>query len=91
MSFQFASCQWRPYAKSFIQKMFPDKEIVDSEIPLLIALIDEDVLRVQDPDMHGVCQIVTGNNYSESRTDDIDKAIKQFTENMHDSTQGGGE
>lgn len=89
MSLQFASCQWNPYAKSFIQKMYPGKEIMDSEIPLLIALINEDVLRVQDPEMHRPCGIVAGKNYSDSRSDDIAKAINQFTENVHNSTQGG--
>ena len=76
----FASCSWNgsPGAKNHIQKMYPDKTIKDELIPILIDLINRDVLRVQDPAFHQPYQIITGNNYTEFHDDEINMAIKQF-------------
>lgn len=84
MSFQFASCQWEPYAKSFLQQMYPSTEIDAEKIPLLVGLINDDVLRVQDPNMHSPCQIVAGKNYMDSKTTEINDAIDQFKREVHD-------
>ena len=84
MSFQFASCQWEPYAKSFLQKMYPSKTIEEEKIPLLVDLIKRDVLRIQDPDMHRPCQIVAGKEY-ESGKGEVDAAIEEFKREVHDA------
>ncbi len=83
---QFASCQWNPYAKMFIQKMYPSKIIDDSKMPLLIGLINEDVLRVQDPDFHYPCQVVAGTNYGVLRDKEISEAISEFQRAVHEDT-----
>lgn len=84
MAFQFASCQWEPYAKSFLQKMYPSKSIDEDKIPLLVGLIKRDVLRVQDPMMHQPCQIVAGENYLSGK-DEVDAAIDEFKREVHDA------
>lgn len=84
MCFQFASCQWEPYAKSFLQKMYPSKTIEEEKIPLLVDLIKRDVLRVQDPDMHQPCQIVAGKRY-DSGKGEVDAAIEEFKREVHDA------
>lgn len=76
----FASCSWNgfPGAKNHIQKMYPNKTIKEELIPILIDLINRDVLRVQDPDFHQPCQIIAGNNYTKFHDDEINAAITQF-------------
>lgn len=86
MSFQFASCRWNPYAKGFLQRMYPSKVIDDARIPKLIALINEDVLRIQDPAFHQPCQIVAGKNYSAATHDAaVNEAIAEFKREIHDA------
>jgi hypothetical protein len=82
---QFASCQWNPYAKSFIQQMYPSITIEDDKIPLLIDLINRDVLRVQDPNFHSPCQIVAGTNYQDSLTTEVHEAIEEFKREVHNA------
>ena len=84
MNMQFASCQWEPYAKSFLQKMYPLKTIDEDKIPKLVALIKSDVLRIQDPSMHSPCQIVAGKEY-DSGKDEVDEAIEEFKREVHDA------
>lgn len=83
MSFQFASCQWEPYARAFLQKLYPSKTIDDSKIPKLIALIKEDVLRIQDPAFHQPCQIIEGTNFAESDKARVAEAIAEFKREIH--------
>lgn len=84
--FQFASCQWEPYAKSFLQKMYPAKNIDAEKIPKLVSLINEDVLRIQDPAMHQPCQIVIGKNYvAEEHDGQVADAISEFKREVHDA------
>lgn len=80
----FASCQWNPYAKSFIEKMYPSKKIEDEKIPKLIKLINEDILRVQDPALHQPCQIIAGSNYSSNKKAEVEEAIEEFKREVHD-------
>ena len=80
---QFASCQWTPYARSFIVALYPSTIIDDEKIPKLIELIGEDVLRVQDPAMHQPCQIVAGKNYTDDRMTEINTAIAELQEHTN--------
>lgn len=80
----FASCQWNPYAKSFLQKMYPSKPVNDDEIPKLIDLINKDVLRIQDPEYHKPCQIIAGNKYQGEEHDSlIAEAIAELKRVFH--------
>ena len=83
MGFYFASCQ-PEFALRFIQKMYPDKTITWDDIPLLAALVSRDVLRVQDPDFHQPCQIVTSTKYKPEHKQEVDDALTEFRCNVHD-------
>jgi hypothetical protein len=78
MGFCFATCEC-PRALGFINKMYPNhKDLVKEDIPLLYELIQQDVLRVQDPDFHQPCQIIAGNKYSKEYDQQIQGAIKEL-------------
>ena len=83
--FTFATCEV-PRAIDFIKKMYPDKEVSAEKMPKLMELIKQDVLRVQDPDFHRPCQIISGNNYDESKhSNSVSEAISEFMKNVHNS------
>lgn len=82
MHIQFASSQWNPYARGFIQKMYPSRKVDDAKLGKLIDLVNRDVLRVQDPDFHKPCGIIAGQNY-ESGKDEVSAAIDEFKIAMH--------
>jgi len=54
-------------AKSFLAKIYPSAPIADSKIPHLIKLIEADIVRVQDPDVHTASELVSGINYIGNR------------------------
>ena len=82
MSIMFVTCD-KERALGFINKMYPENEdLVLDEIPLLIDLIEKDILRVQDPEFHNPCQIVAGKNYSEDYNEDIQDAINELKDKL---------
>lgn len=80
----FASCQCNPSAKSFIEKMYPSQKIEDEKIPKLIKLINEDVLRVQDPAFHQPCQIIAGSKYTNDKKAEVEESLEEFKREIHD-------
>jgi len=87
---QFASCQWDPYAKSFLQKIYPSQVIDETKIPKLLDLLKEDILRIQDPDMHQPCQIVAGPHYNDSLKQRVAEALEEFKVEVHNKPIGKG-
>lgn len=74
------------FSVCFLQKMYPSRTIDDARIPKLIALINQDVLRIQDPDFHQPCQIVAGKNYVAATHDAaVNEAIEEFKREVHNA------
>lgn len=80
MSFSFATCE-RNRALKFIQKVYPSKTISDtpeSAGPLL-DFVEKDIVRIQDPMMHGNnIGVLPSKNWKEEYRDDIIKACQQI-------------
>lgn len=80
MYIQFATCE-RKRALSFLQTAAPNDGITDtpeSAGPLL-DLVEKDVLRVQDPMMHGnKIAVVAGNKYDDSHEKNVQEVAAQF-------------
>lgn len=82
IGFSFATCE-RKRALGFIQKVYPSKEIADtpeSAGPLL-DFVEKDVVRIQDPYMHGnQIQVIPGNKWVEDKEtrQEIVKACEAF-------------
>jgi len=78
---QFATCN-RKSALEYIQKVLPDKDISDTEesIKGLLDLVEKDVIRVQDPMMHGnKIGILPSDNWNESHRETIMKYHSKLT------------
>lgn len=77
MFVNFATCN-RSDALKYLQTASPGDNITDtpdSAGPVL-DLVAKDVLRVQDPLMHGNrIAVIAGNNYSESHEAEVTKAV----------------
>ncbi len=68
MNVHFATCE-RNRALGYLQKVYPTRDIADSDecAGPLLDLVEKDILRVQDPMMHGNrIAIIPGKNWSES-------------------------
>ncbi|NIR76736.1 MAG: hypothetical protein GWN53_17030 [Gammaproteobacteria bacterium] len=81
MEVQFATCV-RPKALEYIQKVYPSKEITDTEDSAgpLLDLVEAGVVRVQDPTMYGNrIGIIPGKNWDDSRRGEVTKAAALFT------------
>lgn len=78
--FSFATCV-RKTALGFIQRVYPSKTITDtpdSAGPLL-DYVEKDIVRIQDPMMHGNnIQVIPGTNWVEDTREDIIKACRLF-------------
>lgn len=62
-----------------LQKVEPESGFTAENIPLLLALVGDDVLRVQDPMMYGSqIGIMPGNNYDADRKPEVDKAVAEL-------------
>lgn len=85
MSFVFATCEWNR-ALGFLRSLYPSKVIRDDQLPLLKSLLEEDIVRVQDPAMHQPAQIITGSNYDgELHADSVAEAVDEFMREVHNA------
>ena len=69
MGFQFATCE-RSRALGFLQKVYPSRTIADTDDSAgpLLDLVEKDVVRIQDPMMHGNrIQVVPGTKWVEDK------------------------
>ena len=89
MAFMFATCCTK-MAEEFIQRVYPNAK-VNPETPAMKAVLDlvgADIIRIQDPMMHGTApQVVAGTHWDESRRDEIAAACKA----MHDELMAQAE
>ncbi len=82
MNIHFATCD-RQRALQFIQDVYPDREITDTEdcAGPLLDLVAKDILRIQDPMMHGNrIAVLPGNKWDESYREAATAAGKKLTE-----------
>ena len=76
----FATCEI-DRALSFINKIYSNHEdLTEDDVPHLAALINKDIIRVQDPDFHSPCQIIAGKQYNKRFDASIIQALEQFQE-----------
>ena len=81
MNIEFATCE-RKRALEFIQKVYPSKEITDTEecAKPLLDLVEKDIVRIQDPMMYGNQIAVSPNakNWDDKYKKDVIDACKLF-------------
>lgn len=80
MNIEFATCE-RHRALEYMKRVYPSRTISDtpeSAKPIL-DLIDQDILRLQDPMMYGGrIALVPGTNWDEARREEIAAIASQF-------------
>ena len=82
MRIAFATCEVHR-ALEFINQVYPSYEdLTEKDIPKLRALLEKDIVRVQDPNFHQPCQIIAGNNYSEEYDKKIGEAIQELQDSL---------
>jgi len=79
----FATCQWNPYGKQFLQQLYPSIKIEDLMVQKLIELMNQDILRIEDPNYHQPCQIIQGEKYKPEHNELVQEAMEEFQENVH--------
>lgn len=71
MNFNFATCE-RHRALGFIQRVYPSKDVTDtpeSAGPLL-DFVEKDIVRIQDPTMHGSnIEVIQGTHWEDADAD----------------------
>ena len=72
----FATCNVRT-AKKFICKAL-EQEVDFGKTPVLIELIGKDILRVQDPMMHGEVNILLGKKHCAQHDEQVNEAISEL-------------
>ena len=81
MNIEFATCE-RARALSYIQRVYPSSVITDSPDSAgpLLDLVERDIVRIQDPAMHGNTIAVSPNasNWDEKYRDEVIAACKVF-------------
>lgn len=81
MSFSFATCE-RGRALGFIAEVYPNHEIADTPdcAGPLLDFVEKDVVRVQDPMMHGKSpQVIQSKNWDEALMPAILSACGRLT------------
>lgn len=82
MEIHFATCD-RQHALRFIQDVYPSRTITDSPDSAgpLLDFVESDVVRIQDPRMHGDRpEVIPGNNWNERYRADVIAACRVFHE-----------
>lgn len=76
--FHFATCD-RHRALEFIRAVYPSKTISADDAGPLLDFIEKDIVRIQDPMMHGNSpQIIPGTNWDESHRQAVFDACLRF-------------
>ena len=79
MKFQFATCV-RSTALGFLQKLYPSQEITDTdEVAALLDLVQDDIIRIPDPYMHGQrVAVFPSKNWDKAKKDEYMKVCNAF-------------
>jgi hypothetical protein len=84
MVIQFATCGRRE-ALAFLQKACPTDNITDTAecASPVLDLVEKDILRVQDPMMHGSrIAIIAGKKYGNEHDESVASAVKVLTDHL---------
>jgi hypothetical protein len=77
----FATCE-RKTAFGYLQSVYKSKEVTEQMCSKLLNLVSKDIVRVQDPYMHGNrIAVIAGTNYKPENKKDIEEAVAQLHEN----------
>ncbi len=82
MVIHFATCE-RQRALKYIKQVYPSRTITDTpeSAGLLLDLVEKDIVRVQDPMMHGNrIAVIGGDKWNDSKTEAVTKACEQIDE-----------
>lgn len=77
----FATCE-RHRALGFIKKVYPSYLITDTDdcAKPLLDFVEKDIVRIQDPMMHGnSIAVIPSHNWDESLTSEVVEACKRLT------------
>lgn len=84
MLIQFATCGRRE-ALGFLQRACPAGQIADTAecASPILDLVEKDILRVQDPMMHGSrIAIIAGKKYGDEHDASVKSAVKVLTDHI---------
>jgi len=75
---RFETCE-RKRALGFLQKFYPSRNLEDSEkIKALLDLVERDIIRIPDPDMHPGGQVFPSTNFDKTKSDEYLKILMEF-------------
>jgi hypothetical protein len=74
MVIAFATCNKKNALMFLSQEV--GRELAETDLPLLMELLELDAVRVLDPSYH-TCQIVEGPNFKEATEEEINAAIAE--------------
>ncbi len=82
----FATCD-RKTAMQFLERGYPTRNINfnNESISAMLDLIENDVMRVQDPQMHGSPNLISGQKYSSMSRDAILAICRPAIEALNNS------
>lgn len=82
MIINFATCE-RKRALEYIRKVYPSKEIQESDVAELLDFVEKDYARVQDPMMYGNrIAIIPGKKFRPEMRKEIEKVCKNFIDTV---------
>lgn len=84
MNINFATCEPKR-ALEFIRKVYSSYTITEEQCKEVLDLVAQDIIRIQDPMMHGsTIQVVVGNKFDASKHDvpTIQKTCQEMTNSI---------
>lgn len=79
----FATCE-RNKAAEYIRSVYPTRTITDSDLEPILVLVEQDILRVQDPFMYGNrIGIIPGTNHSKENDDACRNAVRHLLNSLN--------
>ena len=80
MKIYFATCE-RVKALEYLKKFYPSYNITEGSAKDILDLVQQDIIRIPDPNMHGLrAGIVPGNNWNESYRQQVKELFQQLLE-----------
>lgn len=80
MGFHFATCE-RKRALEFLKEVYPSREVLDTpeDAGPLLDLVEKDIVRIQDPMMHGKSpQVIQGSHFKPEMMGNVQSVAQAF-------------
>lgn len=80
MNIRFETCD-RKRALQFLQKLYPDSTITDTEdsAKAVLDIVEKDIIRIPDPSMHGQrVGVIPSRNWVDSQKDEYVDILTKF-------------